>query len=156
MTEPRRGTRLSAPFVRFTFDGRSLSGQVGDTVASALLANGVRFVGRSVKYRRLRGTLSAGPEEPNALVTVGTSPTVIPNVAATQLAITEGLVVRSQNRWPSLAADAASLIRPLHGFLGAGFYYKTFFLPSWKAYERPIRRLAGLGEAPGRLSLIHI
>ena len=101
MTAPelRRGTRLRAERLCFSFDGRTYTAQAGDTAASALLANRVRLVGRSVKYRRARGVLSAGPEEPNALLTVGTRPTVIPNVPAPQLVLRDGLVLRSQNRW---------------------------------------------------------
>jgi len=149
----RRGTRLSNQPVRFSFDGREYRGQLGDTAASALLAAGVRAVGRSLKYRRLRGVLTAGPEEPNALVTVGTAPAVIPNVLAPQLAISDGLVLRSQNRWPTLDYDLASLLQAGSGLLGAGFYYKTFLWPSWHAYESLIRELAGLGEAPGSCAL---
>ncbi len=144
----RRGTRLRGETLRFRFDGRDYTGQVGDTAASALLANGVRAMGRSVKYRRLRGVLAAGPEEPNALFTVGTDPCVIPNVYAPQLELTDGLVARSQNRWPSLRYDVASLLQAGGGFFGAGFYYKTFIWPSWHAWEAPIRALAGLGTAP--------
>jgi methylglutamate dehydrogenase subunit C len=149
----RRGTRLGEQPVRFSFDGREYRGQLGDTAASALLAAGVRAMGRSVKYRRLRGVLSAGPEEPNALFTVGTAPAVIPNVVAAQLAIADGLVLRSQNRWPTLDYDLASLLQAGSGLLGAGFYYKTFMWPSWRTYESMIRSLAGLGEAPGACQL---
>jgi heterotetrameric sarcosine oxidase alpha subunit len=149
----RQGTRLGAARVRFTFDGRDYAGQIGDTAASALLANGVRAMGRSMKYRRLRGVLTAGPEEPCALLTVGTPPAVIPNVCAPQLVLRDGLVLRSQNRWPTLHFDLASLLQWGGGLLGAGFYYKTFLWPSWHVYEPMIRRLAGLGEAPGRCDL---
>ena len=145
----RVGSRLLPDPIRFSFDGREYTGQRGDTAASALLANGVRLLGRSVKYRRPRGLLAVGPEEPNALLTVGTAPTVIPNVPAPQLTLTEGLVLRSQNRWPSLRYDLASLLQAGGGFFGAGFYYKTFIWPSWRSYEKIIRNLAGLGEAPG-------
>ncbi len=149
----RRGTRVGSGSIRFSFDGREYSGQPGDTAASALLAQGVRHFGRSVKYRRLRGVLAAGPEEPNALLTVGERPTVIPNVSAPQLAIRDGLALRSQNRWPTLQRDLASLLQAGGGFFGAGFYYKTFMWPSWRVYESIIRRLAGLGEAPGACEL---
>ena len=150
---PRSGTRVTAQLVRFTFDGREFVGQEGDTLASALLANGVRLLGRSVKYRRPRGLLAHGPEEPNALMTVGEAPTVIPNVPAPQLVLCEGLTARSQNRWPSLRFDVASLLQAGGGFFGAGFYYKTFIWPSWRAYEGLIRNLAGLGEAPGAAAI---
>ena len=150
---PRRGLRLSQETLNFTFDGRAYGGQRGDTAASALLAAGIRAVGRSVKYRRLRGIFTAGPEEPNALFTVGRAPSVIPNVVAPQLALQDGLVLRSQNRWPTLKYDLAALLQAGGGFFGAGFYYKTFIWPSWRAYESLIRSLAGLGEAPGASEL---
>ena len=144
----RVGTRVGSESIRFSFDGREFLGQRGDTAASALLANGVRLLGRSVKYRRPRGLLAAGPEEPNALFSVGAGPAVIPNVSAPQLVLRAGLVLRSQNRWPSLRYDLASLLQLGGGFFGAGFYYKTFIWPSWRRYENLIRHLAGLGEAP--------
>jgi heterotetrameric sarcosine oxidase alpha subunit len=149
----RRGGRLGAATLRFSFDGREIEARAGDTAASALLASGVRLMGRSVKYRRPRGVFTAGFEEPNALFTVGTAPAVIPNVPAPQLAVREGLQVRSQNRWPTLRHDVSALLQAGGGFFGAGFYYKTFMWPSWKAYESLIRRLAGLGEAPGASDL---
>ncbi len=145
----RAGLRLEAESLGFSFDGRAMGAQRGDSAASALLAAGVRLLGRSVKYRRPRGLLALGPEEPNALFTVGMPPAVIPNVPAPQLVLREGLVLRSQNRWPSLRYDLASLLQAGGGFFGAGFYYKTFIWPSWRSYEGLIRRLAGLGEAPG-------
>jgi sarcosine oxidase subunit alpha len=149
----RVGTRLSDKTLRFIFDGREYEAQVGDTAASALMAHGIFALGRSVKYRRLRGLLAVGPEEPNALLTVGVTPMVIPNVSAPQLQLREGLVLKSQNRWPSLRFDVASLLQLGSGFFGAGFYYKTFMWPSWRTYESLIRRLAGLGEAPGASDL---
>jgi len=149
----RAGLRLEAEPVRFSFDGRQYAGQRGDTAASALLAHGVRFLGRSVKYRRPRGLLAAGPEEPNALLTVGRPPAIISNVPAPQLVLTDEMVLRSQNRWPSLRYDLASLLQAGGGFFGAGFYYKTFIWPSWRHYEHIIRNLAGLGEAPGAANL---
>jgi sarcosine oxidase subunit alpha len=153
MSVLRRGTRVKAGTVRFRYDGREYLGQPGDTAASALLANGVRHFGRSVKYRRLRGVLAAGPEEPNGLFTVGIRPAIVPNVPAPQLVLEEGHVLCSQNRWPSLALDVASLLRAGGGFFGAGFYYKTFIWPKWRTYEPLIRRLAGLGGAPGACEL---
>jgi len=153
VTKHRVGVRLQAGPVRFSFDGREYTGQRGDTAASALLAHGVRLLGRSVKYRRPRGLLAAGPEEPNALLTVGTTPMIIPNVPASQLVLSDGLVLHSQNRWPSLRYDLASLLQAAGGFFGAGFYYKTFIWPSWRSYEKIIRNLAGLGEAPGAANL---
>src|ERR1700678_3247185 len=105
----RCGSRLSEQIIRFSFDGRQLSAQQGDTLASALLANGYRLMGRSFKYRRRRGVLTAGVEEPNALVTVGSGPFQVPNVPSPQLRLTAGLVVTSQNRWPTLRFDLVSL-----------------------------------------------
>jgi heterotetrameric sarcosine oxidase alpha subunit len=144
----RKGVRLSQESFQFYFDGRPLSAQQGDTLASALLANGIRLVGRSFKYRRRRGVLTAGVEEPNALVTVGSGPFQVPNIPSPQLRLTAGMVITSQNRWPSLRFDLASVLQFVKGFLGAGFYYKTFMWPSWRFYEPLIRRLAGLGSAP--------
>ena len=150
---PRQGLRLGAEPLCFTFDGREISGFMGDSAASALLASQVTLLGRSVKYHRPRGLLTAGPEEPNALLTVGAAPLLIPNVSAPQLAVREGLEIRSQNRWPTLRLDAAALLGLGGGFFAAGFYYKTFMWPSWRAYEGIIRRLAGLGFAPGASEL---
>jgi methylglutamate dehydrogenase subunit C len=149
----RRGLRVGPERVSFTFDGRRFDGQQGDTASSALLAQGIRLMGRSVKARRLRGVMTAGTEEPNALMTVGTRPAVIPNVPATGLILKDGLTLRSQNRWPSLRFDVASLLQAGGGLFGAGFYYKTFMWPSWRTYESIIRALAGLGAAPGASNL---
>ena len=141
----------------FTFDGKAYEGFAGDTLASALLANGVHLVGRSYKYHRPRGVLSAGAEEPNALVTVdrGRGRTA-PNLRATQVELYDGLVAESQNRWPSLAYDFSAVNGLFSPLLAAGFYYKTFMGPrllgsnwAWhKIYEPLIRRAAGLGKAP--------
>ena len=150
----RQGTRLSAERVTFRFDGRDYTGQRGDSAASALWAAGVRLLNRSIKYRRPRAFLALGPEEPNALVTVGAAPACVPNVPAPQLLVAAGLELRSQNRWPSLRHDlAATLLGLGSSFWGAGFYYKTFMWPSWRTYEPLIRKLAGLGYAPGASSL---
>src|SRR5262249_35850440 len=111
-------------------------------------AHGVRLFGRSIKYRRPRGVFTADVNEPNALLTVGTQPNVVPNVPATTLALQEDQSLSSQNRWPTLHCDAASLLQLGSGLFSAGFYYKTFVWPSWRAYEPLIRRLAGLGAAP--------
>jgi heterotetrameric sarcosine oxidase alpha subunit len=131
----------------FTFDGRAYTGRPGDTLASALLANGVRVVGRSFKYHRPRGIFSAGPEEPNALVRVGDGDRAEPNSRATMVELYDGLVAQSQNRWPSLAFDLWSLNNVFSRLFPAGFYYKTFMAPAraWPTYERIIRRAAGMG-----------
>ena len=139
--------------VSFSFDGRSYQGFKGDTVASALLANGVRLMGRSFKYHRPRGVLTAGSEEPNALIEVVGPANQTPNVRATVQEIFEGLVVRSQNRWPSLRFDLLSINDLASPFLSAGFYYKTFMWPRafWeRIYEPIIRRAAGLGSLSGK------
>src|ERR671918_430216 len=137
---------------RFSFDGRALSGVEGDTLASALLANGVHLVGRSFKYHRPRGILSAGAEEPNALVQVERDAArKTPNVRATVQELYDGLTAHSQNRWPSLAFDVGAASDRAGGMFSAGFYYKTFMWPkaAWKAlYEPKIRAAAGLGVAP--------
>ena len=138
--------------VSFQFDGRSYEGFAGDTLASALLANGVHLVGRSFKYHRPRGFLAAGSEEPNGLVTViRDAARVTPNLRATQVELYDGLIAESQNRWPSLQRDFGRINDVLSAFLPAGFYYKTFMWPraAWKSlYEPMIRRAAGLGRAP--------
>jgi heterotetrameric sarcosine oxidase alpha subunit len=133
----------------FTFDGASLTGHPGDTLASALLANDRLIVGRSFKYHRPRGVATAGPSEPNALVTVGKGVRRTPNSRATMVELYEGLTAESQNRWPSLRFDVGALNGLLSPFLSAGFYYKTFMWPApfWeKVYEPFIRRAAGLGR----------
>lgn len=134
----------------FEFDGRRLAGFSGDTLASALLANGVTLVGRSFKYHRPRGIVSAGAEEPNALVTLGTGGRREPNLPATMLELADGMRAESQNRWPSLAFDLQSVNGLFAPFLAAGFYYKTFMGPTrraWMFYEHFIRKAAGLGRA---------
>ncbi|MCY1128678.1 sarcosine oxidase subunit alpha family protein [Frigidibacter sp. RF13] len=134
---------------RFTFDGLPYTGHPGDTLASALLANGVRLMGRSFKYHRPRGPLSAGSEEPNALVQLRTGARQEPNSRATVAELFDGLTASSQNAWPSLRFDAMALNDRLSTFFTAGFYYKTFMWPAafWeKVYEPMIRRAAGLGR----------
>ena len=135
----------------FSFDGRRLSGLGGDTLASALLANGIHLVGRSFKYHRPRGILSAGAEEPNALVELRGGARREPNTRATMAELFEGLEARSQNRFPSLRLDLGAVNGLFAPILAAGFYYKTFMWPAgfWeKLYEPLIRRAAGLGRAP--------
>lgn len=134
--------------VRFRFDGRELTGFEGDTLASALLANGQHLVGRSFKYHRPRGIYTAGVDEPNALVGLGTADHVTPNVQATSQELFEGLTAVSQNRWPSLKLDGLSVNSLFSRFLTAGFYYKTFMWPAgaWEFYEKFIRRAAGMGK----------
>ncbi|MFJ6327348.1 MULTISPECIES: sarcosine oxidase subunit alpha family protein [unclassified Rhizobium] len=136
--------------IAFSFDGRNYTGHPGDTLASALLANNIRLVGRSFKYHRPRGILTAGAAEPNALVTTGTGGRTEANSRATMIELHDGLIARSQNRWPSLAFDVGAINGLLSPFLSAGFYYKTFMWPAafWeKVYEPLIRKAAGLGKA---------
>ncbi|MEI9401366.1 sarcosine oxidase subunit alpha [Mesorhizobium argentiipisi] len=142
--------------IRFTFDGAPYTGHAGDTLASALLANGVTLFGRSFKYHRPRGLLAAGVEEPNALVTVLRGEVREPNIPATMVEIYDGLVAVSQNRTPSLAWDIGALNQLGGKLLSAGFYYKTFMGPVigplkgtrfWMFCEHFIRRAAGLGKA---------
>ncbi|PSJ60966.1 sarcosine oxidase subunit alpha [Pseudaminobacter soli (ex Li et al. 2025)] len=147
-----QGRLTPAKTLRFTFDGQQLTGLEGDTLASALLANGVHLVGRSFKYHRPRGILSAGAEEPNALVGVERDATrKTPNVRATVQELYDGLKANSQNRWPSLSFDVGAVNDLASPMFSAGFYYKTFMWPkaAWKNfYEPKIREAAGLGVAP--------
>ncbi|MGB8813877.1 MAG: sarcosine oxidase subunit alpha family protein [Paracoccaceae bacterium] len=139
--------------IGFRFDGRDYIGFKGDTLASALLANGVKVVARSFKYHRPRGVLTAGSEEPNALVEIIEDRQQTPNVRATVQEIFSGLNAKSQNRWPSLKFDLLAVNDLAAPFLSAGFYYKTFMWPRafWeKIYEPIIRRAAGLGALSGR------
>lgn len=134
----------------FKFDGKSYAAHPGDTLASALLANGVTLLGRSFKYHRPRGLLAAGSEEPNALVELRYGPRREPNTKATLVEVFDGLEASSQNRWPSLSFDILSINSMFASVFVAGFYYKTFMWPSafWeKLYEPAIRRAAGLGRA---------
>ncbi|MGJ4993922.1 sarcosine oxidase subunit alpha family protein [Bradyrhizobium sp. HKCCYLS3077] len=136
--------------IRFSFDDVSYQGYAGDTLASALLANDVRLVGRSFKYHRPRGILTAGPEEPNALVELRAGARREPNTRATTIELHDGLQAWSQNRWPSLRHDVGAINSLLSPLFVAGFYYKTFMWPAafWeKVYEPAIRHAAGLGRA---------
>ncbi|NTF43260.1 sarcosine oxidase subunit alpha [Rhizobium rhizogenes] len=147
-----KGRLTPARTARFTFDGKSYTALEGDTVASALLANGVHLVGRSFKYHRPRGILSAGAEEPNALLDISRDAARRqPNVRASVQEVFDGMKAQSQNRWPSLAFDVGGVNNLASPFFAAGFYYKTFMWPkaAWKhIYEPLIRRAAGLGVAP--------
>jgi len=139
--------------LRFTFDGVAYEGRQGDTLAAALLANGVHLVNRSYKYHRPRGILTAGAEEPNALVAVTRGPgRMTPNLRATQIELFDGLEAKSQNNWPSLGFDAGAINDIAGKFLSAGFYYKTFMGPKatgttlWtRLFEPIVRQAAGLG-----------
>jgi sarcosine oxidase subunit alpha len=152
MRLPAGGMIDRAKILNFTFDGKRYQGFAGDTLASALLANGVKLVGRSFKYHRPRGVLAAGSEEPNALVELREGAAREPNTRATVAELYEGLAARSQNRFPSLKFDVLSINSALAPLFAAGFYYKTFMWPAsfWeKLYEPMIRRAAGLGRNAG-------
>ena len=141
----------------FTWDGKDVSGFSGDTLASALLANGERIMGRSFKYHRPRGIMSAGVEESGALVTVGEGNRTEPNVKATTQELYSGLVVSGQNAWPNVRFDVGSVNTLFDRFLAAGFYYKTFMgtplmgwgngTGVWMQCEKLIRKAAGMGRA---------
>ncbi len=144
--------------LNFRFDGKNYIGYSGDTLASALLSNGVKLFGRSFKYHRPRGIISDGFEEPNALFEIGVGSEKSPNIRATEQEIFDGLQAQSQNRFPSLRYDLMSINDYLSPFLGAGFYYKTFMWPRafWeKVYEPFIRRSAGLGKLSGEEDRAH-
>ncbi|WP_347140484.1 sarcosine oxidase subunit alpha family protein [Paracoccus sp. SSK6] len=149
---PKGGRLIDRAFqLAFRFDGRHLRGIQGDTLASALLANGQMLMGRSFKYHRPRGPLASGAEEPNALFGLGQGGRFEPNQRASTTALVAGMVLRSQNCWPSLDADVGAINNWLSPLLPAGFYYKTFIHPRpfWKhVFEPIIRRSAGLGRAP--------
>ncbi|MEX2312220.1 MAG: 2Fe-2S iron-sulfur cluster-binding protein, partial [Rhodospirillales bacterium] len=154
MTETNRlgdGGRIdrSRP-LEFFFNGRRYTGYHGDTLASALLANGVMLIGRSFKYHRPRGIVSAGTEEPNALIQLERGARTISNMLATRVPLYDGLDATSVNCWPSPNFDVMAINGLFHRILPAGFYYKTFMWPvsGWKIYEHFIRRAAGLGRAP--------
>ena len=137
--------------VSFKFNGKTYYGFKGDTLASALLANDIHLVGRSFKYHRPRGIMSAGSEEPNAIVQLhNNSSRTEPNVRATEIEIYEGLEATSQNCWPSVNFDIGGINNFLSPILPAGFYYKTFMWPAsfWEKYEYFIRKSAGLGKSP--------
>ena len=139
-----------ANVINFRFNGKFYKGLAGDTLASALLANGVDVVGRSFKYSRPRGIVGHGMEEPNGIIQLGTGAATIPNLKVTQVELYEGLVASSVNGWPSVNFDVMSLIGAFGRLMPPGFYYKTFMYPQklWMTYEHFIRKAAGLGKSP--------
>jgi sarcosine oxidase subunit alpha len=145
---PTGGSIDRSQLLHFRWDGRPLTAFAGDTLASALLAQGERVVARSFKFHRPRGILAAGAEEPNGLVAIGAGGRLEPTVRATLLPVYEGLEARPQNCWPSLHFDVGRILDLFPRLWPAGFYNKTFIWPSWHAYEGLIRRTAGLGEPP--------
>lgn len=145
---PRGGRVDRTRIIPFEFNGRRFDGFAGDSVASALLANGIRVVGRSFKFHRPRGFLSAGIEEPNGLLTMGEGAASTASIRAPVEMLVPELKVRSQGGWPSLGFDLGRALDFTASLWQAGFYNKTFIWPSWHAYEPAIRRMAGLGHAP--------
>lgn len=134
--------------ISFSFDGRTYQGYEGDTLASALMANGVRIVGRSFKYHRPRGIFSAGAEETGAIVQLGKPPFEEPNVLATTVEIYDGMTARSVNCWPNASFDMLAVFGLAKPFFVSGFYYKVFKWPSWKFWSPMVRLMAGLGTIP--------
>ena len=147
---PNLGLLNRNKIISFYFNGKKYFGYEGDTLASALLANGIHLVGRSFKYHRPRGFFGAGVDEPNAKVQLYEGDKTEPNVNATELELVEGLVAKSQNCWPSVNFDIGAINNFLSRFFPAGFYYKTFMWPKsfwYRVYEPMIRKTAGLGVA---------
>ena len=154
MTQPDRlpeASRIdrSRPLT-FRFNGRIFHGYAGDTLASALLANGIRIVGRSFKYHRPRGIMGIGAEEPNAIVQVGAGAATIPGLRATEVELYDGLVATTARGWPGLNFDLLAVNEFFSPLLSAGFYYKTFMAPRflWRWYEHGLRHASGLGVSP--------
>jgi sarcosine oxidase subunit alpha len=139
---------ISTNVVNFRFDGKNYQGLEGDTLASALMANGVKLVGRSFKLHRPRGLMGSWLEESNALVQLESGGYDEPNARATMIPLYEGLEARSQNAWPSVKFDLLGSLDLLHRMFPASFYYKSMIWPSWSFYERFVRPIAGLGKAP--------
>jgi sarcosine oxidase subunit alpha len=132
----------------FGFNGRRLEGFAGDTLASALLANGVRTIGRSFKFHRPRGVYTCGVEEPNALVQLESGAKAVPSARSTLIELNEGLEASAPSGWPSLNVDLGRVLDFTAPLWAAGFYNKTFKWPSWHTYEPLLRRMAGFGHAP--------
>ncbi len=149
LRKPQGGRIDRTRTVAFTFDGRRCVGHPGDTLASALLANGVRVMGRSMKLHRPRGVLSAGVEEPNAPFGVDWGSGQIPSIRATVMPALDGLVAQSQNCFPSVNFDLGCVLDFTRGLWPAGFYHKMFKWPDWRAFEWAVRRAGGIGRLPG-------
>ena len=149
MSQNRLASHTGA-VIDFTFNGKSYQGIAGDTLASALLANGVDVVGRSFKYARPRGIFGHGAEEPNAIIQLGSGAATVPNLKATQVELYQGLEASSVNGWPSVNFDVMAIVGAFGRLMPPGFYYKTFMYPKklWMTYEHFIRQAAGLGTAP--------
>ena len=140
----------TSKIINFTFNGKPYQGFAGDSLASALLANGVNVVGRSFKYARPRGIVGHGMEEPNGIMQLGSGAATVPNLKVTQIELYEGLEASSVNGWPSVNYDVMSWLGAFGRLMPPGFYYKTFMYPQklWMTYEHFIRKAAGLGKSP--------
>jgi sarcosine oxidase subunit alpha len=140
----------TSKIINFTFNGKPYQGFAGDSLASALLANGVNVVGRSFKYARPRGIVGHGMEEPNGIIQLGSGAATVPNLKVTQIELYEGLEASSVNGWPSVNYDVMSWLGAFGRLMPPGFYYKTFMYPQklWMTYEHFIRKAAGLGKSP--------
>lgn len=146
-----RGLVDAAQVLNFTFDGKAYWGLKGDTLASTLLANGVRVMGRSFKYHRPRGPWGAWVDDPNAIMSVTLGDIELPNCTATTTYLEDGMVARSVNAFPSAQFDIKGGLDLFHRWLSAGFYYKTFMWPDWHLFEPAIRKMAGLGAVNDRV-----
>ena len=162
MTQVNRLPNLSrintSKIVNFTFNGKPYQGFAGDSLASALLANGINVVGRSFKYARPRGIVGHGMEEPNGIMQLGSGAATVPNLKVTQIELYEGLEASSVNGWPSVNYDVMSWLGAFGRLMPPGFYYKTFMYPQklWMTYEHFIRKAAGLGKSPVEMIQIHM
>lgn len=147
---PNRSRINTSKIINFTFNGKPYQGFAGDSLASALLANGVNVVGRSFKYARPRGIVGHGMEEPNGIMQLGSGAATVPNLKVTQIELYEGLEASSVNGWPSVNYDVMSWLGAFGRLMPPGFYYKTFMYPQklWMTYEHFIRKAAGLGKSP--------
>ena len=147
---PKGGRINRQQTLQFTFNGRSYQGMAGDTLASALLANGVKLVARSWKYHRPRGILAAGVEEPNALVQLFDGARTVPNARMTEVSLVDGMTANSIHAKPSIEFDLRSVNSWFGRIMPAGFYYKTFMSSqkAWHFFEHHIRKASGLGESP--------
>jgi sarcosine oxidase, subunit alpha len=141
-----KGAPAEGDVLSFSFDGKPMTGRPGDTIASALLRNGVRIVGRSFKYHRPRGIWGYWSEEPNALVDIAHEGRTTPNARATTEPLRDGMMLRSVNAWPTALKDRFALLDRFSRFIPAGFYYKTFLWPDWHLFEPRVRAMAGLGR----------
>jgi sarcosine oxidase subunit alpha len=144
--------------LKFTFNGRSMYGHPGDTLASALMANGVSLIARSFKYHRPRGFYGAGSEDPNSMLSVRDGYGHEPAIRAGQVRLVDGMAASSVSGWPTVGFDVGAIAQIASGILAAGFYYKTFKWPNWMLFEPALSKVTGFGrpgDEPGRRSVRH-